>query len=86
MFKEFLFTLFMVAVMIYLAISLLITYIRLERGIRFEKDMSTVPVGDLEYFEKPILIDWLSIVFLPSLLITLAWLGIVKTINNLLYE
>ena len=74
--------LFLLSAGLYFVWSLILSAYRLKRYANFENDMNYTPIGDLAYFEPPVLIDAWSFIFLPSAIMTVVWIFIARLVNN----
>lgn len=69
----------------YAIISLCLAFVRIINGVGFELTTRDVPRGDLEYFgEAPPMIDGLTLIFFPSVVLILLWLLIVTIVNAII--
>ena len=75
-----------VALIIYIGISLLVATMDISAMQRQENDLMDVPYGDLEFYEPKSIMGIHNFVFLPSFLFIYLWIGFVAIVNKLLYN
>lgn len=66
----------------YIVFSVILGISRLNTYARFEDSMDDVPIGDSCYYKPPVLVDGLTYVFFPSVLVIKGWILIVRKFFN----
>ena len=74
-----------IVMIIFLVLSLIVAIINICSMKKESSYLLDVPVGDLEFFErKTSVVNLLTLIFFPSIVIQIVYISIVKIINSII--
>ena len=70
----------------YLIISLLVAIYRICSVVFYERNTRNIPIGELEFCERPPLFTDLTTIFFPATLIIILWVFLVMVLMNGIFD